>query len=141
MTERATYATVYVGAQLGPEEATLGLEWADDAGDRTADHEFEVTTDDPREAYLEIQAFDVAEYGHEFLINGEALGGFDVPPNDGWQLWTDTISGVDLQKGANTLAIERDTDTNDAFAVGTVRVHWKEPVDGFQTKELVDDST
>ncbi|WP_435064522.1 DUF7383 domain-containing protein [Halobaculum sp. EA56] len=130
MTERATYATVYVGAQLAPEGEELALDWADDAGDRTDDFEFEVSTDDPREAYLEIQAFDVAEYGHEVLVNGDALTGFDFPPNDGWQLWTDTVSGAELREGTNTLAIARDADTEDAFAVGTVRVHWKEPVDG-----------
>ncbi|GAA0211533.1 DUF7383 domain-containing protein [Halobaculum roseum] len=129
MTERATYATVYLGAQLSPTDSELDLDWADGAGDRTDDHEFEVSTDDPREAYLEIQAFDVAEYGHEVLVNGEPLSGFDIPPNEGWQLWTDTVTGADLREGTNTLAVSRDTDTDDAFAVGTVRVHWKEPVD------------
>ncbi|SHG44523.1 DUF7383 domain-containing protein [Halobaculum gomorrense] len=137
MTERATYATVYLGAQLAPEETQLELDWADDAGDRTDDHEFEVSTDDPREAYLEIQAFDVGEYGHEVLVNGEPLSGFDIPPNDGWQLWTDTVSGVDLREGTNTLAIARDPDSDDAFAVGTVRVHWKESVDGFRSKDPI----
>ena len=139
MTERATYATVYVGAQLAPDGAALQLDWADDAGDRTDDYEFQVSTDDPREPYLEIQAFDVAEYGHDVLVNGEPLTGFDVPPNDGWQLWTDTVSGVDLRAGTNTLALARDTDTDDAFAVGTVRVHWKEPAGGFRAKEPVDE--
>ncbi len=139
MTERATYATVYLAAQLAPEGTELALDWADDTGDRTDDYEFEVSTDDPREAYLEIQAFDVADYGHEVLVNGEPLSGFDIPPNDGWQLWTDTISGVELQEGTNTLAIARDTDTDDAFAVGTVRVHWKELVNGFHSKEPVNE--
>ncbi|MFC6787379.1 DUF7383 domain-containing protein [Halobaculum halobium] len=139
MTERATYATVYLGAQLSATESALDLDWADDAGDRTDDHEFEVSTDDPREAYLEIQAFDVAEYGHEVLVNGDPLTGFDIPPNEGWQLWSDTVTGVDLREGTNTLAVARDTDTDDAFAVGTVRVHWKAAVDGFRSKGPVDE--
>jgi hypothetical protein len=139
MAERATYATVNLAAQLAPEGTELALDWADDAGDRTDDYEFEISTGDPREAYLEIQAFDVADYGHEVLVNGEPLSGFDIPPNDGWQLWTDTISGVELREGTNVLAIARDTDTDDAFAVGTVRVHWKEPVNGFRSKEPVNE--
>ncbi|MFC7136266.1 hypothetical protein ACFQRB_06270 [Halobaculum litoreum] len=139
MTERATYATVYVGAQLAPDGATLDLEWADDAGDRTDGHEFEVSTADAREAYLEIQAFDVAEYGHQILVNDEPLTGFDIPPNDGWQLWTDTVSGTELVEGTNTLAVARDTDTDDAFAIGTVRVHWKEPAGGFAAKDPVEE--
>ncbi|MXR42523.1 hypothetical protein GRX01_14395 [Halobaculum sp. WSA2] len=138
MTERATYATVYLGAQLSPAESSLDLDWADDAGARTDDHEFAVSTDEPREAYLEIQAFDVAEYGHDVIVNGEPLSGFDIPPNEGWQLWSDTVTGVDLREGTNTLAIARDTDTGDAFAVGTIRVHWKEPVDGDPSTERVD---
>ncbi|WP_284012241.1 DUF7383 domain-containing protein [Halobaculum litoreum] len=139
MTERATYATVYVGAQLAPDGATLDLEWADDVGDRTDGHEFEVSTADAREAYLEIQAFDVAEYGHQILVNDEPLTGFDIPPNDGWQLWTDTVSGTELVEGTNTLAVARDTDTDDAFAIGTVRVHWKEPAGGFAAKDPVEE--
>ena len=130
MAERATYATVYVGAQLAPDGESLALEWADDAGDRTDDHEFEIATDDPREPYLEIQAFDVGAYDHDVLVNGDPLTGFDIPPGDGWQLWTDTVSGAELERGTNTLAVARDTDSGDAFAVGTVRVHWKAPVDG-----------
>jgi len=138
MTEHATYATVYLGAQLSPAESSLDLDWADNAGDRTDDHEFAVSTDDPREAYLEIQAFDVAEYGHDVLVNGEPLSGFDLPPNEGWQLWSDTVTGVDLREGANTLAVARDTATSDAFAVGTVRIHWKETVDDAPSTEPVD---
>jgi hypothetical protein len=125
---RANYATVYVGAQLGPETRRLDLGWADDAGDETADHEFEVPTDEPTEGYVGIQAFDVGAYGHEIIVNDEPMGGFDIPPNDGWQYWVDTFGdAVPLSGGTNSLRIVRDTDTADAFAVGTVTVHWKEP--------------
>lgn len=129
MTERANYALVDVGAQLGPPEFELDLDWATDAGDVTDPHEFEVPTADPREAYVGVQAFDVGFYGHEIEINGEALGGFDIPPREGWQYWVDTISGATLREGTNTVRIRRDRTTMDRFAIGTVTVHWKEPVE------------
>jgi hypothetical protein len=129
VSRRANYATVYVGAQLGPEDRRLDLDWATDAGDETAAHVFEVPTDDPTEPCVGLQAFDVGEYGHEIRVNGEPLSGFDVPPGDGWQYWVDTITGATLQAGENRLRIARDPDTRDAFAVGTVFVRWKEPVE------------
>lgn len=129
MTSRANYATVYVGAQLAPEGGTLDLDWATDAGDRTDAFEFSVPTADASDAYVGVQAFDVDEYGHEILLNGEPLGGFDVPPNEGWQYWVDTVTGATLREGENTVRVRRDADTRDAFAVGTVTVHWKEPVE------------
>jgi hypothetical protein len=127
---RANYSTVYVGAQLAPDDDALDLEWATAVGDATEAFEFTVTTADPTEAYVGLQAFDVAEYGHEILINGESLSGFDIPPNEGWQYWVDTLSGASLREGTNTIQFRRDTTTDDAFAVGTVVIHWKEPVDG-----------
>lgn len=127
MRTHANYAAVYVGAQLAPEGRGLDLDWARDAGDRTTEFEFDVATDEPRDPFVGVQAFDVAEYGHEILINDQPLGGFDIPPNDGWQYWVDTLSEVGLREGTNTVRIARDTETRDAFAVGTVTVHWKEP--------------
>jgi hypothetical protein len=128
--ERANYATIEVGAELGPEEFSLDLDWARDAGDATVAHEFEVPTASPREPYVGIQAFEVEFYGHEMELNGDALGGFDIPPADGWQYWVDTVSEARLHEGTNTLRIRRDRTTMDRFAVGTVTVHWKEPVEG-----------
>lgn len=130
MQTRANYTTVYVGAQLAPEDRTLDLDWTTDAGDATAEFPFTVPTGDPTEAYLGLQAFDVAEYGHEILVNGTPLSGFDIPPSEGWQYWVDTIVGATLEEGTNTIQFCRDTDTDDAFAVGTVTIHWKEPVEG-----------
>ena len=130
MRTRANYASVHVGAQLAPEGRALNLEWADDAGDRTDAYEFEVATADPRDAFLGVQAFDVGEYGHELLLNGEALSGFDIPPNEGWQYWVDSVTGATLTEGTNTLEVARDEGTRDAFAVGTVWVHWQEPAGG-----------
>ncbi len=128
MPRRANYATVYIGAQLGPPERSLDLEWAKRVGDRTDNHEFEVPTGNSEDVYLGIQAFEVGAYGHEILVNDEPLSGFDIPPNDGWQYWVDTLTGTRLREGTNVLAIARDTETDDAFAVGTITVHWKEPM-------------
>lgn len=128
MSFRANYATVYVGAQLAPDGEELGLDWASDAGDRTDAFTFSVPTADATDPYVGVQAFDIAEYGHEILINDDPLGGFDIPPNEGWQHWVDTITEADLREGENAVRIRRDDDTRDAFAVGTVTVHWKEPV-------------
>jgi hypothetical protein len=125
---RANYATINVGAQLAPETRTLDLDWADHVGDETDAHEFDVHTADAAEAYVGIQAFDVDAYGHEILINGDRSSGFDIPPSDGWQYWVDTLGdAVDLVAGTNDVRIVRDADTDDAFAVGTVTVHWKAP--------------
>lgn len=122
---------MYVGAQLAPETRKLDLDWAEDVGNETAAYEFEVPTDDATDGYVGIQAFDVGEYGHEILVNGDSLSGFDIPPNDGWQYWVDTFGeAVSLTEGVNHIRIARDDDTADAFAVGTVTVHWKEPDSG-----------
>ncbi|KAB1192489.1 hypothetical protein GJR96_03165 [Haloferax sp. MBLA0076] len=129
MPHRANYATIFIGSHLHPDDDALNLDWADDVGDETDVFEFDVPTDDPREAYLGIQAFDVGDYGHEIYINGEPLSGFDIPPRDGWQYWVDTIVGADLVGGTNTIQVVRDQSSDDALAVGTVTIHWKEPVD------------
>jgi hypothetical protein len=127
---RANYATVYVGAQLAPEGLELDLDWADSVGDETTTYEFDVPTHDATDGYVGIQAFDVGAYGHEILINGDPMSGFDIPPNDGWQYWVDTFAdAVSLTEGVNHLRIARDAESDDAFAVGSVTVHWKEPDD------------
>lgn len=129
MSHRANYATVFIGSHLHPPDERLNLDWADDAGDETDVFEFDVPTDEPQEAYIGIQAFDVGEYGHDIEINGDPLSGFDIPPGDGWQYWVDTVVGAELVEGTNTIRIVRDESTDDAFAVGTITVHWKEPVE------------
>lgn len=121
----ADYATVSVQELFGPEEDALDLPWATFVGDHGKTHAFDVPAADPTDSYLEVQAFDVAEYGHEIMLNDEPLSGFDIPPGEGWQYWMDTISGSPLRSGENHLRIERDATTDDAFAVGTVVVHWR----------------
>jgi hypothetical protein len=121
---------MYVGAQLAPEGRELDLDWAENVGDGTPRHEFHVPTDEAFDGYVGIQAFDVGDYGHEIRINGDRMSGFDIPPNDGWQYWVDTFGdAVDLVAGTNDLRVVRADDSTDAFAVGTVTVHWKEPAD------------
>lgn len=129
VSHRANYATVYVGAQLAPEGEELALDWASAAGDRTDAFAFSVPAADTVDPYVGVQAFDVGEYGHEIVVNGDPMGGFDIPPTDGWQHWIDTLTDADLREGENTVEIRRDTGTDDAFAIGTVSVHWKEPID------------
>lgn len=125
---RANYAVVYVGAQFGPEDRSLGLDWAEQVGDETPVYEFEVPTDETHEPFVGLQAFDVGSYGHEIAVNGETLSGFDIPPNDGWQYWVDSLTGASLHAGTNTIQIRRDPDAEDAFAIGTMRIHWKEAI-------------
>lgn len=125
---RATYATLDVRAQLAPEDVELDLEWAANVGDVTDTYEFEIRTADPRDGLIGIQAFDVGEYGHEVELNGETLSGFDLPPGDGWQYWVDSVTGSALREGVNAIRIRRNSAGDDAFAVGTVVVHWKEPL-------------
>ncbi|WP_436908438.1 DUF7383 domain-containing protein [Halosimplex marinum] len=126
---RPNYALVPFQQHLGQNEESLAVPWAEFVGDETDELTFEVPTDGATEAYLELQAYDVEEYGHEIRVNDVALSGFDIPPADGWQQWMDTLTGIDLVEGENTIRVERDTDTTDAFVVGVVVVHWKEPVD------------
>lgn len=126
---RANYALLPVLEQLGPSEGGLDIPWATFAGDRTSAYEFTVPTDEATDAYVELQAYDVGTYGHEILLNGEPLDGFDVPPAEGWQYWMDTLSGGELREGENAIRIRRDASASDSFAVGNVVVHWKEPTE------------
>lgn len=128
MRTHANYALVYLGDHLGPDRDALALDWADFVGDRTEAYEFTVSTDEVSDCHLSLQAYDVGEYGHEVLINGESLSGFDIPPAEGWQYWMDSLSDRRLQAGTNTVRIRRDTTGEDNFAVGNVKIHWKEPV-------------
>lgn len=128
MSHRANYATLSFQEALGPSEQHLDVPWAEFAGDQSSSQTFEVPTDDPRDPYLQIQVFGVEGYGHDVLLNGESLSGFDFPPSEGWQTWMDTITGQPLQQGENTLRIERDTTTPDAFAIGSVVVNWRESI-------------
>ncbi|MEF8853512.1 MAG: hypothetical protein V5A44_05125 [Haloarculaceae archaeon] len=128
MTHRANYALVTVLEQLGPSADALDVPWAEYAGDETAVHGFTVP-EGATEAYVELQAYDIGAYTHEIVLNGDPLSGFDVPPAEGWQYWMDAITERELAAGENTLQIRRDTATDDAFAVGTAVVNWKEPVE------------
>jgi hypothetical protein len=115
--------------QLGPSGGALDVPWATFAGDCTSEHEFIVPTDETTDAYVELQAYHVGTYGHEILLNGDSLTGFDVPPTEGWQYWMDTVSGSELREGKNTVQIRRDASEDDSFAVGNVTVHWKESIE------------
>lgn len=77
--------------------------------------------------YLIVTAYDVHNYGHRILINGQDLPGFDIPPAPGrWQTWMSVVPIPLIQKGYNTIQIKRDTSTGDNFAIGTVAIHWRE---------------
>lgn len=128
MAYRANYALVNVSAHLGPNDEALDVPWAKYVGDATSTFEFTIPTEKPTDAYVGLQAFRVDEYGHELQINGESLGGFDVPPADGWQYWEDAITDTGLDEGANTLRVRRDETTDDSFVVNNVTVHWREPI-------------
>jgi len=124
---RANYALLDFQEHLGASPAGLDVPWAEFVGDRSSKRTFAVPTDRPRQSYFSLQAFDVGEYGHEVLINGESVSGFDIPPADGWQYWMDTITGTELHGGENTVQIRRHRAEEDEFVVGTLAVHWKEP--------------
>ena len=127
MGRRTTHTLLEFGELLGPHEDALDVPWAAFAGDGSSEREFVVGAD-PADAYLEIQAYGVGGFGHSVLLNGEPLSGFDLPPNDGWQCWVDTVTGGELREGENTLRFRRDEETRDAFVVGSVVVNWTEPV-------------
>lgn len=126
---RANYALVSIQEHLGPDSEGLDVPWAEFAGDSTDTYTFDVPTDDPREPYVEMQVYEVGTYDHELVVNGEPLSGFDAPAGEGWQYWMDTVMRTKLEKGTNTLEFRRDADSADNFVVGTVVVHWKEPVE------------
>jgi hypothetical protein len=124
---RANYALVTLQEHLGPDREGLDVPWATFSGDHTDSHRFEVPGEsvDP---YVQMQVYDVGEYGHELLLNGEALSGFDVPPGTGWQHWMDTVTAAELTEGENTIQFQRDAESDDSFVVGTVTVNWKERI-------------
>lgn len=126
---RANYALVSFQEHLGSDEEGLDVPWASFSGDETETHTFEVPTSDPQDAYIEMQVYDVETYDHDVLINDTALSGFDVPAGEGWQYWMDTVTVARLEKGKNTIKFRRDPESEDSFIVGTVTVHWREPVE------------
>jgi hypothetical protein len=125
MSLHTDYALVTVLEHLGEDPDALNIEWAEFAGDASTLQTFDVTTTKPLDAYFEIQLYDVGTFGHEVLVNGEPLTGFDLPPSDGWQLWMDTVTGAMLQQGENTVQVVRDSESDDEFAIGNVIVHWR----------------
>ena len=127
---RANYALLNFQEHLGDSANGLDVPWAEFVGNhRSSEYTFTVPRVPATEPYLELQTFDVGSYDHEILVNGDALTGFDVPPASGWQYWMDPITGTELTEGENTLRIVRDASTEDAFVVGSVIVHWKEPIE------------
>lgn len=125
---RADYRLLEVREHLGENPGALDVPWADFVGDRSSEQTFRVPTDAVTGPYLELQAYGVDAYGHDIVINGTPLSGFDVPPGDGWQYWMTRIQAPDLREGDNWLRIHRDADTHDEFVVGTVTVNWRVPV-------------
>jgi hypothetical protein len=129
MAHRANYATCTFQQHLGPSADSLDVPWAEFVGDRTDKLTFEVPVADPVDPYVEMQVYDVSDYDHEMLVNGEALSGFDIATGTGWQYWMDTVVPARLHEGENTLQFRRNADGTDAFVVGTAIVHWKEPTE------------
>lgn len=127
---RANYALLSFQEHLGESSDGLDVPWAEFVGNRrSSEQEFTVPAGPVSEPYLECQMFDVGEYGHEIVVNGDKLTGFDIPPASGWQYWMDTITGAELEADENTVRFVRDTSTDDDFVVGSVVVHWKEPIE------------
>ena len=124
---RANYALVTFMEHLGEAESRLDDDWAEFVGDETTEATFEVPTDDATDAYLQLQAYDVSTYGHDIVLNGESMSGFDIPPAQGWQSWMDAITGAALREGENTIRFVREEGSTDSFVVGTVVINWKEP--------------
>lgn len=76
-------------------------------------------------AYLLIQAENVSLSSHKIFINNQELGGFDIPPESGWQTWMDSIPSGVLKAGTNSIRIDRIGE--DDFHVYGVVVNWREP--------------
>jgi hypothetical protein len=127
---RANYTLLDFQEHLGESSDGLDVPWAEFVGNhRSTEHEFTVPAGPVTEPYLECQLFAVDSYGHEIIVNGDALSGFDIPPAPGWQYWMDTITGAELIEGENTIRFVRDADTRDDFVIGSVVVHWKESIE------------
>ena len=137
---RANYALLTFQEHLGTDADALDVPWAEFVGDTSSAKEFVVPAAETRDPYVELQAYDVDEYGHDITLNGTSLTGFDIPPETGWQHWMDAVTGAALREGENTLRIHRDGGTTDEFVVGTATVHWREPVEESTTSLLVGQS-
>jgi hypothetical protein len=66
-----------VPEHIGSDPGALHLDWAGFVGEESTVSTF-VAGPDSTDAY------DVGEFGHEILVNGEPLTGFDLPPAEGW---------------------------------------------------------
>jgi len=128
VSRHANYALVTFGEHLGGDEDALHVPWAEFVGDQSSERTFTVPTDDPADAFVLLQAYDVGAFGHEILINGESLSGFDIPPAEGWQAWMDAVTGADLTEGKNTVRVRRGSGTRDDFVVGALTVNWTQPL-------------
>jgi hypothetical protein len=129
MSRRANYALCQFQQHLGPSADSLDVPWAEYTGDSTDPVSFDLPTSSPADPYVQMQVFEVEDFDHEIAVNGEPLSGFDIAPGKGWQLWMDTIAPERLHLGENTIQFRRDIDSKDAFVVGTVTVHWTEPIE------------
>lgn len=128
MSRHANYALVTFGEHLGGNEDALQVPWAEFVGDESSELSFTVPSDDAGDAFVLVQAYDVGAFGHEILINGESLSGFDIPPAEGWQAWMDAVTGTELREGENTVKVRRDPESRDDFVVGACTVNWTQPV-------------
>ncbi|NHN64595.1 hypothetical protein G9463_15000 [Haloarcula sp. JP-Z28] len=129
MSRRANYALCEFQQHLGPAADSLDVPWAEYTGNSTDPVSFNIPASSSADPYVEMQVFDVEDFNHEIVVNGEPLSGFDIAPGEGWQLWMDTIAPERLHLGENTIQFRRNTDSKDAFVVGSVTVHWTEPVE------------
>ena len=109
MTERrhSNHARIAILEQLGPQEDPA-LPWATFGGDRTDAYTFSVPTAEAADAYIQLQLYDVDTYGHEILLNGDPLDGFDLPPADDSDGVDDTERGDDTEPARITaIAVRR----------------------------------
>jgi len=127
MALRSDFRLVVFNEHLGDKAGDIKAGWANFVGNQTTIRNFYIDGYPTNEAYLILQAYDIHKSGHKILINGQDLGGFDIPPDPGkWQTWMDRIDTTKLKKGNNTIQIVRDASTGDNFIVCMVIIHWRE---------------
>ena len=95
-------------------------------GDQTTIRNFNIEGVPEGDGYVLIQAYNIHDPTHRVLINGQNLGGRDIPKDTSWQTWMDRIEPGKLRQGNNTIQIVRDTSTGDNFIIKSVAIHWTE---------------
>ena len=122
----ADFSLISFNEHLGDEEGDLDVNETF-VGNESTVRSFTVSGTPTGTAYLVVTVFDVESSNHRIIINGQDLGGFDIPrgpAENRWQTHMDRIESGVLRSGTNTIQLRR-ASGEDNFVVRDVVVQWR----------------